>query len=49
MSLVLRAFRAQAKELKHVRLHGKIVGFLDGALKGMQVVMRNLNALNVSA
>ncbi len=32
-----------------MRLYGKIVSLLDLALKGVQVVMGDLNALNVSA
>ena len=45
----LRALATQPKELKHVRLHGKIVGLLDLSLKGVKVVVRYLNALDILA
>ena len=39
----------QSKELKHVRLHGKIMCLLDLPLKRMKVVVGHLNTLNISA
>ena len=45
----LRALPAEAKELKHVRLHGKIMALLDFSLKSMKVMMGYLNALDVLA
>ncbi len=45
----LRALTTQSKELKHVRLHGKVVSLLDLTLKGVKVVMWNLHALDILA
>jgi len=45
----LRALATEAKELKHMRLHRKIVSLLDFSLKDVQIMMGYLNALDIFA
>ena len=45
----LRALPTESKELKHMRLHGKIVGLLDLSLKSVEIVVGNLDALDIPA
>jgi hypothetical protein len=43
----LRAFAAQPKELKYMRLYGKIVCLLNLSLKGVKIVVWHLHALDI--
>ena len=49
MPSFLRAFAAQPKELKYMRLYGKIVCLLNLSLKCVEVVVGYLNALDIFA